>query len=243
MDSEYVGKIKRLAFTDDVYMGMKQVYEAFPNLVEGPGAVLLRMGGLSHFSLVLMEDSGDFDDGESEFEEFDFDAEGPPTPDGDEDEEDADVENDEEIQDMEELDIEDLDDHEDASNAGPFSDPDDLPEEGDLEDLEGEEAWLSHQEREAMERMSKGYFRHVGDIHFESALHSPDYWDSWYPYFQQVEVDFAEQQTEVPEWKQPLVSIVEIKYGLNYIGLPPAIDWKQPGAGDSSDEEDSSDGS
>ncbi|KAI9047675.1 hypothetical protein LZ554_008386 [Drepanopeziza brunnea f. sp. 'monogermtubi'] len=220
MDSDYVGRIKRVALTNDVYMGLKQVHELFPSLLDGPGAVLRKMGGLSHLSLVLMEDGGDYDD-ESDWEDIDFDGEFPPTPSGEPNEV------------VDRLDAEDDEEDEDGQDdEGTTWISGDVPGGGAPEDLEEEEVWLSYQEEEAMGRMSKGYFRHAGDIHFESATHSQDHWDSWHSYFEQVEVDFAEQQTAAPQWRQPMVSIVEVKYGLNYIGRASTLDWTQPGTGE-----------
>ncbi len=239
MYSDYANVIKRLAFTADVYLGMKIVYEAFPNLVAPPARVLRKMHSLTHFTLVLMEDGAGFDDDESDFEDWDFDVEGSPTP-----AEDADILNNQHGEAEDRPEPEHVNDAEEQiSNTVQAADLNEVLEEDDENDedadeYEDEEPWLSQQEDEAMERMSKGYFRHVGDIHFESAIHSPDHWDSWYPYLQKIEHDFTKQQLEDKDWEQPMVAIVEVKYGLNWIGRTPNIDWKRPEVDASSSDDD-----
>ncbi|PBP20319.1 hypothetical protein BUE80_DR009000 [Diplocarpon rosae] len=215
MNSEYTGLIKRIAFTEEVYFGMKQVHEAFPKLVDPPAAVLRKMRGLTHFSLVLMEDGKQFS-----FDAEDFAALVP----DDEDPDDGSAENEEEdgshpynYTDGTE---------EEESEFVPSPNADDLPVEREIGGLAEQERRLGLQEANTMERMSHGYFRHVGDIHFESATHSPDYWDSWYPCLEQIEVDFDEQQVEGEAWIRPLIAIVETKPGLNFIGRVSDIDWR-----------------
>jgi hypothetical protein len=234
MDSAYLNSIKRIAFTEDVYFGMKLLYESSPLLVDSQGAIVRKMQGLSHFTLVLMEDGAGFDEDsdEAEFEFFDEDS--PASGLDSEEEHDEGTDQDEEQDDQDDG----LPGHEgQATELDPVGNEDAMAN-GETEDENmDEEHWLSMQENLAMERLCKGYFRHVGDIHFVSAMHSPDYWDSWYSYLEQVTSDFDEQQLEDPDWSRPMIAIVEVKYGLHYIGQTPAIEWRY---GPTPDEDDSS---
>ncbi|KAL5314882.1 hypothetical protein ACEPPN_017532 [Leptodophora sp. 'Broadleaf-Isolate-01'] len=241
MDSAYLSSIKRIAFTEDVYLGMKLLYDSFPLLVDPQAAIVRKMEGLSHFSLVLMEDGAGFDS-DSEAAEFEYFDEDSPTSGLDpEEEHDQGSDNDEE-QDEQEVAVVDLEHG--PTESRPLQEGDDIPDGDNEDEIADEEQWLSVQEEEAMERLRKGYFRHVGDIHFKSAMHSPDYWDSWYSYLEQINSDFDEQQSEDPDWTRPMVAIVEVKYGLHFIGQTPAIDWRiAPSPGHDHPSEDSSDDS
>ncbi|KAH7391289.1 hypothetical protein BKA64DRAFT_677258 [Cadophora sp. MPI-SDFR-AT-0126] len=232
MDSACLNSIKRIAFTEDVYFGMKLLHESYPFLVDSQGAIVSKIQGLSHFTLVLMEDGAGFDEDseEAEFEHFDEDS--PAS--GNDPEEEHDEEIYEESHDEEVL----LDDSEEwLVDAEQLQNEDAVPD-GEIAGATMEdEDWLSMQEDLAMERLCRGYFRHVGDIHFVSAMHSPDYWDSWYSYLEQVTSDFDVQQFEEPDWNRPMIAIVEVKYGLHYIGQTPAVEWRY---GPTPDEEGSS---
>ncbi|KAK0123106.1 hypothetical protein ONS96_010111 [Cadophora gregata f. sp. sojae] len=236
MDSAYLKSIKRIAFTEDVYFGMKLLYESFPLLVDPQGAIVRRMKGLSHFTLVLMEDGAGFDEDSDEAEFEYFDEESPNSGLDPEEENDEGTAQNEEQHDQEHG---SPDDDEVATVLDQAHGDDMQGEETGLE-IANEEQWLSIQEDAAMERLSKGYFRHVGDIHFVSAMHSPDYWDSWYSYLEQVISDFDEQQHEEPDWRHPMIAVVEVKYGLHYIGQAPAIEWR---CGPTPEEDDSSEDS
>jgi len=241
MDAAYLNSIKRIAFTEDVYFGMKLLYESSPQLVDSQGAIVRKMNGLSHFTLVLMEDGAGFDEDSDEAEFEYFDEASPASgldPEDDHDEE-AEQEDgtDHEEQNHQENDI--LDDEEGLAELDQVQDENAVPDAETDDAMMNEEHWLSIQENLAMERLCKGYFRHVGDIHFVSAMHSPDYWDSWYTYLEQVNSDFDEQIFEDPSWSRPLIAIVEVKYGLHYIGQEPAIEWTygpMPEEGSSSDD-------
>ncbi|KAH7319201.1 hypothetical protein BKA65DRAFT_513979 [Rhexocercosporidium sp. MPI-PUGE-AT-0058] len=220
MDSAYLSSIKRIAFTEDVYFGMKLLYESYPLLVDPQAAIVRKMQGLSHFTLVLMEDGVGFDsDSEgAEFEYFDQGSQASGLDPGEDHDQAL------EEQDEQELAVVDLENG--PTGSEPLQEDDSIPAADDYDENIDDEQWLSMHEGQAMERLCKGYFRHVGDIHFKSTMHSPDYWDSWYSYLEQINSDFDEQQVEDPEWKRPMVAIVEIKYGLHSIGQTPAIDWR-----------------
>jgi hypothetical protein len=53
MGSEYVGKIKNIAFTNDVFRGLADSNERFPQLCDPPARILRNMKALQHFNLVL----------------------------------------------------------------------------------------------------------------------------------------------------------------------------------------------
>ncbi|CZT47091.1 uncharacterized protein RSE6_07620 [Rhynchosporium secalis] len=229
MDSKFMSSIKRVAFTEDVYFGMRLLYESFPLLVDSPGAIVRKMQGLSHFTLALMEDGGGYGWDSDEAVEFEY---------FDEDSSTSELDLEEEHGDFEEQNEQELT----VPDGGEIADPDVLQDgdstqnedadEHDIDDgdgddeIRGQEPWLAEQEEDATERLRKGYFRNVGDIHFQSAIHSPDYWDTWYPYLQRISSDFDEQQVKDPDWSRPKIAVVEVKYGLHYIGQSDTIDWR-----------------
>jgi hypothetical protein len=82
----------------------------------------------------------------------------------------------------------------------------------------GPEDILDRLEERAMSTMTKGYFRHVGNIRFESAMANPDHWESWFLWRDEVVYHFEQEKADYPEWIQPKVSIMAVKYGLKTIG-------------------------
>lgn len=217
MASEHIDKIKWLAFTDDVYLGLMQTHEDFPDLTESPATVIRNMRGVEYFALVLMEDGGGFDGDDSDGEEFEFeDAESVAS---------ADVadEGDEEDHDEQEAYTHETEEGLDSNQHHPVEDED----EDDATDPPRDDALLLSQEDEAMEGMSKGYFRHVGDVHLVNAMSSSDHWDSWRPYLEQISLDFKEMHETHPEWTRPKVAITEVKYGLNGLGYSPSLQWRE----------------
>jgi hypothetical protein len=73
---------------------------------------------------------------------------------------------------------------------------------------------LDRREEEAIRSMSKGYFRHVGNLHFESAMSAIDYWDSWATLKAEFIDAFEEEKERHPDWVRPSVSIMVVRYGL-----------------------------
>ncbi|KAL2063300.1 hypothetical protein VTL71DRAFT_5105 [Oculimacula yallundae] len=250
MESAYLNSIKRIALTEDVYFGMKLMYESFPLLVDSQGAIIRKMQGLSHFILVLMEDGAGFDTDSDEAEFEYFDEEGLVASELDPGEEFGEEEYDQAVamQELEEIEghdsLEGGDTGEDGEDESVPEDEDGAPEGDNDDEIAEQEQWLAAQEEDAMERLCKGYFRHVGDIHFENVTHSPDFWDSWIPYLEQVNSDFDEQQVKDPAWSRPTVAIAEVKYGLQYIGQRPDIVWHSAdGPEDDGSSEDTADNS
>ncbi|CAL3973620.1 unnamed protein product [Diplocarpon coronariae] len=183
MNPVYADRITRIAFADE--------------LVDPPAAVLRKMQGLTHLSLVMGEygheygfDHEDSDDGLAEDEE-EAEEKGGPHP----------YNNTDCTQ-------------EEESESVPSANAGDTPAEGEEGDQAEQERGLSLQEADIMERISAGCFRHVGNIHFESVTHT------------QIETDFEEQHVGGEAWSRPLIAIVETTCGLKYIGRASAIDWK-----------------
>lgn len=69
-----------------------------------------------------------------------------------------------------------------------------------------------------MQIMSKGYFRQLGNIHFESAAGHPDHWEDWEIYRQELEVSCEQEKEGLPNWVQPKISVMAVEYGLNRLG-------------------------
>ena len=80
------------------------------------------------------------------------------------------------------------------------------------------EAVLDHLEDDRMCSLSEGYFRHTGNIRLESAMETPDHWESWVLWRDDVVYHFEREKGDYPEWIQPKVSIMAVKYGLKAIG-------------------------
>jgi hypothetical protein len=55
---------------------------------------------------------------------------------------------------------------------------------------------LDSENRRAYEKMSKEYFRHTGNIHFESAYGSVDHWDSFEIYRRAVLIDLRMKKAQ-----------------------------------------------
>jgi hypothetical protein len=78
--------------------------------------------------------------------------------------------------------------------------------------------FLDRLDEQAMETMSKGYFRHLGNIHFESAVHHPDHWESWEVYRDELKVSCEQEKGAYPVWIRPKISIMAVEYGLHRPG-------------------------
>jgi hypothetical protein len=71
MSSEYANKLRKVAFTSEIYDGLAQAFSQFPILCEAPATILRKLEGLTHFTLVISEDGAGFEyssDEESEDE-------------------------------------------------------------------------------------------------------------------------------------------------------------------------------
>ena len=70
---------------------------------------------------------------------------------------------------------------------------------------------LQDLEEEAIATMSKGYFRQVGDIRFESAADDSVYVYDLMTHFLDA---FSSKKKQQPDWVRPKISIMAVKYGL-----------------------------
>lgn len=56
MSSEYANKLKKIAFTSELYNGLAQSFDQFPSLCEAPATISRKLNALTHFTLALSED-------------------------------------------------------------------------------------------------------------------------------------------------------------------------------------------
>ncbi|KAG0645928.1 hypothetical protein D0Z07_7844 [Hyphodiscus hymeniophilus] len=221
MCSEFTSKLRKIALTSEIYNGLAQSSEQFPDFCERPTTVLRKFKGLRHFTLALSEDGAGFeyfDDSEHEFV-------------------DADEEDDDEDEDG---DDEDGGEEDDDEEGQPNTTQADVSENsvtelntsdrvaGDLRDEVGYEdtfdknsivrQFLDRLDGEAMETMSKGYFRHLGNIHFESGVNHPDHWEAWLTFRDELQEACEKEKGEFPDWVRPKVSVMAVSYGLRCPG-------------------------
>ena len=195
MSSESASRLRKVAFTSEIYNGLAQSCEQFPSLCERPATVLRRLKGLTHFTLALSDDGAgfDYDDDDEAYEVEDEDEEGGY-------EEDA-------------QDRSNRDGSENESNGER-----ELRYDGETEDTLDEGAvvrqFLDRLDEEAIETMSKEYFRHVGNIHFESAAGHPDHWEAWIAFRDELEESCEQEKKQFPDWTRPKVSVMAVEYGL-----------------------------
>jgi hypothetical protein len=186
MGLEYVNKFERIALSSDVYQGLESTFYQYPKLSESPARILRKFEGLKHFTLAVSDDGEAFRDGSPEIS----------------------------IEEL--LDFDDEEHHHDLGEEEileTFSAPEDGPHTSPEYDLLMR-CRLDRLDKEALAIMSKGYFRHVGNVHFESALHSVDHWDSWDQFRGEVSGAFAWEKRRFREWKRPSTSVMIVKYGL-----------------------------
>lgn len=187
MTAESSSQLKRIAFTSEIYNGLAESFEEFPKLCQRPASILRQLKSLTHFTLVLSDEGADFDYDEDDDE-------------------------DEEGNEQEGLNINYLDIPEGLGEEEIELNDDEIDEA--LEDNFIIEKFYGDLEEEAMERMAKEYFRHVGPIHFESALAHPDHWESWEIYRDEVKSSCEQEKKEFPDWIRPKSAVMAIRYGL-----------------------------
>ena len=210
MSLESVHKLRNVAFTSEIYDGLARSFGQFPIHCEGPATILRKMKGLNHFALVLSEDGAGFEYSEDEDE--------------DEDEDDTQLEADleDEDEDSQGWGGEDWADAADSvigmSNAGQeLGDVEQSTEAVDENTIV--EHFLDRLDAEAMEIMSRGFFRHLGNIHFESAMEHPDHWEDFSIYRDELELICEEEKKDHSDWIRPKVSVMAVEYGLEYPGF------------------------
>jgi hypothetical protein len=191
--TEYVEQIRKIALTDEQLEGLAEMHNEFPVLYPTTTAVLREFKCLTRFTLVLSEDAA-----------MDEDDLGLWLPDAGQG---LDLETDDEG-----------DEGDDAEKDDNFGSASSVELEGREEDLLADDKvlqTLDRQEREAMDAMPKGYFRQVGNIHFQNATFNADHWDSWRFYKEELPVVFNQEKKAFPEWRLPNICIVVVRYGLN----------------------------
>jgi hypothetical protein len=202
LDAEHVKKLSKIAIASDIYEGLERSGTEFPTLCDRPAAILRKLEGLKHFTLALSED-GELAvyDGLRNGSDGGYDN-------GDEDDEG----NDSGIEDVDAVASGSYHTGQEAQVDRPAT-----TTEVDARNIHTGQR-LDRLEREALSEMSKGYVRHVGNIHFETAMGSPDHWDDWDYYRTLITAYFHKEKAEHPEWSRPKVSIMVVKYGLKQFG-------------------------
>lgn len=191
MRSPYVEQIRKIALTNEQHEGLGEMHAEYPGLCPSTTQVLRELKCLRRFILVLSEDAAMEEDMEE-------DEDGMNTSDSEEG-----------------FDLETDDEADDSFDSSEDSDSELQGREEDLLDNIEVLRILERQESEAMEAMPKGYFRQVGDIHFQHATANADHWDNWEHYGEELPFLFQEEKDESPEWLIPNICIVVVRYGLN----------------------------
>lgn len=197
--SECANKLRNVALTSEICDGLWESWEQFPSFCEGPARILRMLEGMTHFTLVLLEDGAGFDYSD------------------DEDDQDGGTDEAEDVEGNGEEDTNQPDTTQNQKDAR--QEPDDEGE--SMESLEENSdvlRFLIRSDEEAMETMSRGYFRHLGNIHFESAMEHPDHWEAWEFYRNRVNLLLSREQEEFPDWVRPRVSVMAVAYGLRRPG-------------------------
>jgi len=73
---------------------------------------------------------------------------------------------------------------------------------------------LDRGEREAMEYLSKGYFRQVENIYLDSIMAYSDYWDHWETLKEELVRMCDKEKKNFPDWTRPNVSFMIVRYGF-----------------------------
>ncbi|TVY81164.1 hypothetical protein LSUE1_G007071 [Lachnellula suecica] len=207
LELEWAKLFRNVAVTGDIYHGLADAHRVYPTICSSLAGVLRRFDRLEHFSLALLEDGLDIGHTFNEADELL-----------------AFVDEDDDFDDSEEENIEEVQyDDDDVEGAQAITDDDGAAEEIRAEDQEANDRatqqYLDTLDDETLEAMSKrGYFRHTGDIHFDSAYYSDDLWDSWALYRKSLVHEFRREKNKHNDWVRPRFGIVEVKYGLNLVG-------------------------
>lgn len=219
MDSEFAKRFKNVSFSSDVYVGLVQANDQFPDLCMHPASVLRQLTAVTNFNIVLSDDADvfyDSDDGEdSDDGDIDisgWESDGPP---------------DHNHPRVKQAGLSSGEDQDDPGNVEYDEDGQIAVSLGDtIHDNPETEAGqssidsvkLDHLEGIAMEQMSKGFFRHVGNIRFESAMQNPDHWESWAEFRDVLMLDFQREKYSFPTWVRPMFGVMAVKYGLKRPG-------------------------
>lgn len=215
LNTEYANRVRKVAMSGDVYDGLEQIATEFPTLCHRPMAILRQLEGLRHFILALPEDGeGDLYDDVSDDSE-----DGHVLADGDYLDHESGVE-------YNTVEVEP--NHTDVTHFSGSAANNDV----DQHEFQEIHRRLGFWENEALEDMAKGYVRHRGNIHFESAMESADHWDDWDIHKVEMIHHYDEEKDEYPAWVRPKLSIMIVRYGLNQLG---DFNWPVHYQGDCSD--------
>jgi hypothetical protein len=193
LQMECMKLVKNAAFTTEIFQGLTDSHRYYPRRNDSPAKILRELDGLEHFSLIISEDGIGLEDAFGEGE------------------------NDEEFMEVEDSENEENEENEPSGDIGSI-------EEGDVQASVSNpphsiQNARDEEDEEAFEQMSKrGYFRHTGKIHFESAYESIDYGEDFEIIRSWFLLSLKKEKSLHADWRRPKVSIVEVKYGLNPIG-------------------------
>jgi 2EXR family len=190
--TKYVNRLRKVAITTEIYEALQFSADEFPTLCPRPTGVLRGLKGLTHFILVLSDnmDQDVFNSDDTGISEDGHDT-------GDEDHESG--------------------EEADGDNQIDRVSPIDSATAAD-ELARRLRRSLRYFEKNALAEMSKGFLQHPGNIHFESAMDSVDYWDDGDYYKDLITVQYESEKVSWPEWVRPKVSIMVLKYGLKWLG-------------------------
>lgn len=196
-NTDHVQRLNKVALTSGIFCGLIQASELFPDFCETPAAILRKLESLTHFTLVLLEEgllmeTHRHDDNS----EVGYDI----------------SDQDEKVQ----------------YYADEDAEPDTKDTEGSLDNstanqvesqvMQRARLYLEHWEKKAWEKLSKGYIRHPGNLHFESPIHKISYMADWVAGKQDITNSFDEEKAVHPEWSRPRASVMMAQYGLRLLG-------------------------
>jgi hypothetical protein len=191
LKTDHARTMNKFALSSGVYEGLEEVAAAYPTLCLRFLAVLRKLEGLTHFTLAISDDG--------ELTAYDYNPGHEPDEGYDStDEEDAGHES----------------EAEDIITIGP-----DQTHSGDsVVNKACDSQRLARLEKLALENMSKGFVRERGNIHFETAMTSVDHREEWEDFLYCLSDNYDEEKRTHPDWVRPKVSIMILRYGLNWLG-------------------------
>jgi 2EXR family len=206
LGAKFANQVRHLAITSEMYLGLVESAVKFPALCFWPPTILQKLKGLTHFTLVLSEDEmslnylidDHIDDHIDDSDSHDTDWDDSTS------ENEVDISN-------------ELGPRE--KEVGAVGSSNSTVDNGvDYEAASRLRRRLARLEKEALANMSNGYVRHPGNIHFESAMESGDYWEDWYDHKMMIVEQCEDEKAANPHWVRPKLSIMLLRYGLKRLG-------------------------
>jgi hypothetical protein len=195
LSTKFANRVRHIAIPSETYAGFIESAVKFSGLCYWPTTILRKLKGLTHFTLVLSEDHiGDHIHDSDSY-----------VTDGDDSTDESEVEN---------IGSGHRPGEKEAGALGRST----VDNDADNEAARRLRRRLARLEKDALANMSKGYVRHPGNIHFESAMENEDYWEDWNDYKIMIVEQCEEEKAANPEWVRPKLSIMLLKYGLNRLG-------------------------